>query len=299
MSIRAWFLSAIMRRTIRKQFDSFEDAESFRKVLAESGSLTPQTPDHIAVEPVNIEGVDCEWIAGKDADFSRVLIYLHGGGYVIGGPDSHRDIAWRLSEAGAMRVLLVDYRLAPEHPFPAAVEDATTCYRHLIDHGYDPARIAIAGDSAGGGLTIATMLHLKNLGMPLPNCAVVYSPWADLSNSGDSIVANEKKDVMLTPAALKKFATLYLGERDPKAPLASPLFGDLTGLPPILIHASDSEILQSDSERLARRLREAGGDVELKLWPKMPHVFPVFAARIPEGKVALEETGDFLRKRIH
>ena len=225
-----------------------------------------------------------------------MLVYFHGGGYVFGGLDSHRDIGWRLARAGNMRVLMVDYRLGPENQFPAALEDATQCYRYLIDQGFKPHKIAIGGDSAGGGLTVALLYNLRNLGLPMPGGCILLSPWTDLSMSGDSMSMNESVDPMLSKSILEKMAEYYLGQRDRKAPLASPLFGDVSGLPPIYIQVGSLEVLKSDAERLADKIRTAGGEVLLEVWPGMFHVFQVFAARVPEGRRAIAKLGEFLSK---
>ncbi|MEX2327826.1 MAG: alpha/beta hydrolase, partial [Pseudomonadales bacterium] len=288
-------ISFVIRHTMKKQFANIGDVEAFRRRMQTSTRMMPSIPDHVSCSPVDAGGVACEWIVSDQADSDRVLMYLHGGGYVFGGPDSHRDLASRLSEAAGMRVLLVDYRLAPESPFPMALEDATDCYRWLLGEGFDPVRIAIGGDSAGGGLTVATMVNLKNLGLPLPAAAILLSPWTDLSGSGDSVAENEKADPMLSAAALDTFAGLYLGDRDRRAPLASPLFADLAGMPPVLVQVGSTEILLSDAHRLVAKLREAGGKALIDIWPKMPHVFQVLAARIPEGKQAIIQLGEFLK----
>lgn len=295
MSIRATIISFVIRHTMKKQFANIDDVEAFRARMQTSARMTPAVPATVSCTPVDVGGVACEWITGEYTDEDRVLMYLHGGGYVFGGPDSHRDVAYRLGAASGMRVLLVDYRLAPESQFPAALEDATSCYRWLLEEGFAPEKIAIGGDSAGGGLAVATMVNLKNLGLPLPGAAILLSPWTDLSGSGDSVIKNAQSDPMLSPAALNTFATFYLGDRDRRAPLASPLFADLSGLPPVLIQVGSTEILLSDAQRLADKIRAAGGKALIDVWPKMPHVFQVLAARIPEGKRAIVQLGDFLK----
>lgn len=294
MSIRAGLMRFLFRRTIKKQFDGMEDVAAFKAQMADADRMAPKVPKHVEVVPLTLGDVTCEWLGPKN---DNVLMYLHGGGYVFGGLDSHRDIGWRLGEAAGMRVLMVDYRLAPEHPFPTAVEDATACYRWLIDEGYAPANIAIGGDSAGGGLTVATLMNIRNLGLPLPQSAVLLSPWLDLSLTGDSLTINAVADPMLTAHGLEKMAGAYLGDRDRRASLASPLFGDLRGLPPMMIQVGSTEILLSDSQRFVDKFREAGGEVELDVWPKMPHVFQVFARRIPEGRAAIAKLGAFLKHR--
>jgi acetyl esterase/lipase len=296
MSIRASLISLVMKYTIRKQFDQLSDASALREALGSAANLGGKLPDRVSVVSLAIGDLKTEWVAVDGCDQNKVILYLHGGGYVVGGPEGYRDIAWRLSELAGCRILLVDYRLAPENPFPAALEDATVAYRWLLEEGFSPNNIGLCGDSAGGGLSVATSVNLKNLGLPQPACALLMSPWIDLANTGESIERNKALDCILTPRALEKFAEFYLGERDRKAPLASPLYADLSSLCPMMIHVGSTEILYSDSERLAEKLTGAGGRAEFEVWPKMPHVFPVFAARIPEGKVALEKMAEFFKR---
>jgi epsilon-lactone hydrolase len=298
VSIRAALISFIMKRTIKRQFDSLDDVATFREQMADAGALSASTPSDVAVVPTEIKGVACEWVTRGDTDQNQVLVYFHGGGYVFGSPESHRDLAWRLAEKTAMRILMVDYRLAPEHPFPAAIDDATACYRGLLEDGFEAHNIAFGGDSAGGGLAAAALLNLKNFGLPQPRCAVLLSPWLDLTLSGESIQTNQDAEAVLTPKALQTMASRYLGDLDPAAPLASPLFGELSGLPPMLIHVGSTEILRNDAERFHNKIKLSGGESELTVWKKMPHVFQVFASRIPEGKTAIVELADFLKTKL-
>lgn len=288
----------LLRQTVKKQFDNFDDVPAFRARMDNSARLMPKLPAEVRVVATAASGVSCEWISAPGTRDETVLMYLHGGGYVFGGLDSHRDIGWRLAAAAKMRVLMVDYRLAPEHPFPAALEDATNCYRWLLEEGFDPGNIAIGGDSAGGGLSVSLLINLRNLGLPLPAACILLSPWTDLSMSGDSIAKNGPVDPMLSKSALEKMAGYYLGKRDRKAPLASPLFGDVAGLPPTYIQVGSLEVLRSDAERLADKMRDCGGEVLLEVWPGMFHVFQVFAARVPEGREAIDKLGEFLTKKI-
>lgn len=294
MSIRASLISFILRRTLKKQFDTIDDVVAFRQKMDEAGDLGGRIPNKVRIVPQTINDIPCEWVTTDDTDQNRVVLYLHGGGYVFGSPTSHRGLAWRLAEETGARVLMVDYRLAPEHPFPAALEDATQCYRWLLEEGFDTNSIAIGGDSAGGGLALATLVNMKNLGLDLPACGILLSPWLDLSDSGKSVESNADNDAMLTPKALNIMAKHYLGELDRTAPLASPLFADLSGLPPLLIHVGSGEILLSDAESCTAKIKEANGEVSLKIWPNMPHVFQVLASRIPEGKVAIKELANFV-----
>ncbi len=291
-------MSFLMRRTVKPQLENIgDDVSGVRKRMNSANGLMPKLPSDAIVEKVEADGVPCEWVSSEQADSHRILLYLHGGGYVFGGLDSHRYLAWQLSRSSGMKVLLVDYRLAPENQFPAAVEDVTACYRWLLGEGYKPGQIAIGGDSAGGGLALATMVNLKNLGLAQPAGAILLSPWLDLTGSGLSVASNAKADAILSPAALHSFARFYLGDLDRKAPLASPLFADLSGLPAILVHVGSTEILLSDAQSLVENIKNTGGEIALDIWPKMPHVFQLFSQRIPEGKVAIEQLGQFIRKR--
>jgi acetyl esterase/lipase len=251
----------------------------------------------VQVEPVDIDGIAAEWLSAPGADPERVMLYLHGGGYVICSVNTHRDLASRLSRAAAARVLIIDYRLAPEHPHPAAVDDAVNAYRWLLGRGIDPTRTTIAGDSAGGGLTVAALLALRDQQERLPAAAVCLSPWVDLEATGESMVTKADVDPMVKPEILRKMAAHYLGGLDPRTPLAAPLHADLSGLPPLLIQVGTAETLLDDATRLAAKAREAGGDVTLEPWEDMVHVWHIFAPLLPEGQRAIERIGEFVRQR--
>jgi acetyl esterase/lipase len=259
-------------------------------------SLFP-VADDVRSEPVDANGVPAEWISTPAAEDQRVILYLHGGGYVIGSIATHRDMVSRLGRAAAARALSVDYRLAPEHPFPAAVDDATDAYRWLLSTGVDPARLVIAGDSAGGGLTVATLVALRDAGDPLPAAAVCVSPWADLECRGESITSKADLDPILRQESILKWGKLYLGDADPRTPLASPIHADLAGLPPLLIMMGTAELLFDDATRLAERAQAGGVDVTLEPWEEMIHAWPIFAALLPEGQQALDRMGNFIRER--
>jgi acetyl esterase/lipase len=259
-------------------------------------SLFP-VADDVRSEPVDANGVPAEWTSTPAAEDQRVILYLHGGGYVIGSIATHRDMVSRLGRAAAARALSVDYRLAPEHPFPAAVDDATDAYRWLLSTGVDPARLVIAGDSAGGGLTVATLVALRDAGDPLPAAAVCVSPWADLECRGESITSKADLDPILRQESILKWGKLYLGDADPRTPLASPIHADLAGLPPLLIMMGTAELLFDDATRLAERAQAGGVDVTLEPWDDMIHAWPLFAALLPEGQQALDRMGNFIRER--
>ena len=291
MSLRAKIVGAVIRRSMKKRLASFNDAEEVRG-LTNTPSSAP--PDGIGVQAVDAAGVAAEWIESRDAKPHKVILYLHGGGYVFGGLDSHREIAWRLAKQTGQRVLLLDYRLAPEHQFPAPVDDAYAAYCWLLGEGYSAENLIVAGDSAGGGLAIALALKLKDEGVQLASALVLMSPWADLTLSGATIDANDASDVMLSRGALQRFADIYLGDQDAAHPYASPLFGDLSGLPRTYVIVGDGEVLRSDSDRLAKGIEAAGGEISLKVWPGMMHVFPVAARLIPEGRQAIQDVGHFI-----
>ncbi|MGE5595554.1 MAG: alpha/beta hydrolase [Hyphomicrobiales bacterium] len=254
--------------------------------------------DDISVEPVDAGGVPAEWISAPNAEPANVVLYLHGGGYVLGSPTTHRDLAARISRASGARVLLIDYRLAPEHPFPAAVDDALAAYRWILAQGIDPAAVAIAGDSAGGGLTLATLLALRDAGGPLPASAACISPWTDLTGTSKALETRAHLDPMVQREGLLQMAASYLGGADPKTPLASPLFGDPTGLPDLLIQVGTSETLFDDGARFAARACEAGVAVTFEPWQDMIHVWHAFAPILPEGQAAIERMGEFIRARL-
>ena len=245
---------------------------------------------------VNAGGVTAEWVTAEGASDSRVVLYFHGGGYIIGSPRTHRAMLAHLSRDASARVLSLDYRLAPEHPFPAPVEDSVAAYRWLLSEGYDPARTAVAGDSAGGGLTVAMMVQTRYVGLPLPGAAVCISPWVDMEGLGESMKTRAAADPMVGRENLMVSAKTYLGGADPRAPLAAPLYADLHGLPPILIQVGDAEVLLDDSTRLAGIAREAGVEVQMDVWDDMIHVWHVFAPILPEGKQAISQAGEFIKK---
>ena len=250
------------------------------------------------VERFAIGAIDAEWIAAPGADPTRIILYLHGGGFRIGSIRSHRDIIQRLSEAAEARVLAIDYRLTPEHLFPAPVEDALAAYRWLLESGHAPGRIAIAGDSAGGGLALACMLAAREARFPLPCAAYLMSPWTDMTASGASYDTRATRDPMHQRAMILGMAKGYLGKTgDARAPLASPLFADLRGLPPMLVQCGGREVILDDSTALVGRAREAGVDCELDIHEPMIHVFQMFA-ELPEAQKALARAGDFLAAKL-
>ncbi len=250
----------------------------------------------VKCEPVSAGGVKAEWVDAPGADPNRAILYLHGGGYVIGSINTHRSLAGRLSRASKARVLLIDYRLAPENPHPAAVEDAVAAYRWMLQQGLKPSRIAVSGDSAGGGLTVATLVAIRDAKLAMPAAGVPISPWVDLEGIGDSMTTKATVDPIVQKAGLLQMAQAYLAGKDPRTPLAAPLYADLSGLPPLLIQVGTAETLLDDASRLAERARKAGVQVTYEPWENMIHVWHLFAPMLDEGQQAIERIGAFVQE---
>ena len=275
-----------------------EKSPSVREMRAafEKDTQVFSVAEDIQCEPVEAGDVPAEWITAPGATEERVVLYLHGGGYTIGSINTHREMVSRLARAAGARALLIDYRLAPEHPHPAALEDSMAVFRWLLSRGTDPSKMAIAGDSAGGGLAVATMVALRDAKEPLPSAAVCLSPWVDLEGTGESYETKADVDPMVTREDISINAKRYAGEADLRAPLISPLYAELRGLPPMLIQVGTSEVLLDDSTRLAECARAAGVDVALEPWDDMIHVFQFFASMLPEGRQAIDRIGEFIRE---
>jgi len=277
-----------------KMAQAGNDMKAMRAVM-EGMSAFPSAGE-TKCTPVNAGGVPAEWVAAAGAADDRVILYLHGGGYVMGSIATHREMVARLSKASGARALVIDYRLAPEHPFPTAVDDATAAYRWLLSQNIKPSRIVVAGDSAGGGLALATLLALRDAKAPLPAAGVCLSPWVDMEGTGASMTTRAKADPVVQKQGLLGMAQLYLGGKDPKSPLAAPLHADLRGLPPLFIQVGDSETLLDDSTRVAEKAKTAGVKVDLEIWPEMPHVWQLFAPFLPEGQQAIDKIGKYVQQ---
>jgi monoterpene epsilon-lactone hydrolase len=268
-----------------------------RVTFAPAGRPHP-VPDDVQVTEVTAGGVPAYWLDAQGTDAGRVLIFLHGGGFEFGSVRSDGELAARLGRAAGMRVLFPEYRLAPEHHFPAAIDDVIAAYRWLrTDQGLNASSIAVAGDSAGGGLAVGLLVATRDAGEALPAAAALMSPTVDLTSSGASMTERVDQDPISTPAMLRQFAADYLAGADPRTPLASPLFAALTGLPPLLVLVGTADLLLSDSERLAAKADRAGVDVTLEIGEGLPHVYPLMLGT-PEAAEATEEIGKFLRARL-
>lgn len=288
-------LDSLIQMLKAQPIDPDASIEKTRAGFEQMTVMLPVEAD-VKCEPVSAGGVKAEWVAAPGADAGRAILYLHGGGYVIGSINTHRAMAGRISRAAKARVLLIDYRLAPEHPFPAAVEDSVAAYRYMLAQGIRPGRIAIAGDSAGGGLTIAALVAIKEAKLPMPAAGVGLSPWVDLEGIGESMTSKAKADPMVQKDGLLQMAAAYLNGKDPRSPLAAPLYADLSGLPPLLIQVGTAETLLDDSTRLAERARKSGVNVTLEPWEDMVHVWQVFAPMLDEGQQAIDKIGAFVLK---
>jgi monoterpene epsilon-lactone hydrolase len=272
--------------------------EQSRKGLEQLASLVKLSED-VSIENIKVDDMAANWISTPKSNREKIVLYLHGGGYMEGSLKSHQDLAIRIAQASKTRVLLIDYRLAPEHPFPAALDDTERAYKWLLEENNgSPKNIAIAGDSAGGGLILCTLIKLRDEGIALPAAAVCLSPWTDLAMTGESIKANAKIDPWMKPSDLYFMAELYIGDNDPRNPLISPIYGKLKGLPPILIHVGSAEILLDDSIRLAEKAKFEGVDVSIEIWDEMLHVFQAFADWAPEGQEAINKIGTYIQSKL-
>ena len=290
-------LEKINQMLMANRADPNATVEESRRATEAAGAAFP-VPAGVVPGEGAVGGVPGLWLDAPVASDQRVVLYMHGGAYVIGSARSFARLAAEVAIAAGVCCFSLDYRLAPEHPFPAAVDDAMAAYNGLLQRGFQPAQVAFAGDSAGGGLTIATLLACRDHGLAMPACAVVLSPWLDLTLTGDSMQRCVDSDLVLTAPRLAARAKLYLGSTSNRHPLASPLFGDLTGLPPLLMHASSAELLCDDAVRFAARAAAAGVRVTLDIWPGMPHDWHRFTPMLSEAREGVAAAGRFLAAQL-
>ncbi len=278
--------------------DPSESAAERRARVDANAAATPLA-DGVIKQDIEISGVPgAAWLhpEAQDLESLPALLFFHGGGYRVGSIISHQGFASHLASLVPARILLIDYRLAPENPFPAAVEDCLAAYRWMLDTGIDPVRIAFIGDSAGGGLVGAVMLEARDQGWPLPGAGICLSPWVDLTNSSSSHAERDELDVMFGHDDAVTAASWYLNGHDPRDPLASPLFGDWEGMPPMLVHAGDQEVLLDDATGFASVLESAGVEVDLRIWPGMIHDFQIMYPNYPEAIEGTEAIAAFARR---
>ncbi|HQR24384.1 MAG TPA: alpha/beta hydrolase [Steroidobacteraceae bacterium] len=292
-SLRARLTNAFLRVTTKSMWKPGLDIHKIRVHSAKMDARIARKPLPIATEPAEVAGVKATWYGDRSLEANGTILYLHGGAWCLHLPAIFSRHAARLSQLTGMRILLPDYRLAPEHPFPAGVDDCYTAYRWLVEHGYAQRPLAVAGDSAGGSLTLTTLMQARDAGLPLPNCAVMLSPSTDLLPSAPSWTYNSAADPMFGPGAVDLLPKIYCPGMDRTNPLLSPLFGKWHGLPPLLFHAGSTEMILDDSVRAHDRARQAGVAAEIEVWIEMPHVFQVFSW-LPESKLAMRRIADFI-----
>jgi monoterpene epsilon-lactone hydrolase len=295
MSLRAELVRLGLRWLLQGNGVAALPIDRVRERIARFERWVPRPPADTETCQGQLGGVPAVRIATKTSRPERNILFLHGGGYVSGSPELYRHITWRIAAAAQARLTAIDYRLAPEHPFPAALDDALAAWLALLAEGADPRRAVVMGDSAGGGLALALGLRLRDEGVPSPAAIVALSPWTDLALTGESV--KRSADPMQSADIAARFATLYLNGADPRNPYASPLYGDAAGLPPSLIQVGGDEMLLDDSVRMAERLRSAGCEVALEIWPRMPHVWHTFASVMPEARRAIARVGTFVHQR--
>ncbi len=292
-SIRSRLCRILTKTLVAPKFNPNVPLEKARKGMEDVAKLS-RLPPKTQVEQVAFGGISAEWVFREKAPEDRVVLYLHGGGYNVCSPNTHRELAARIALHCSAKALVPDYRLAPEHPFPCALEDALSAFRWLLGRGLKGHQIAIAGDSAGGGLSLATAISLRDEGDPLPASIACISPWTDLTMTGNSIEANANVDPMLNASILKMWADNYVGTGDPRSPLVSPLYADLNGLPPLLIHLGTQEVLIDDSMRLVKKAEADDVDVTFQVYDQLWHVFHLNARLMPEAKSAVLEFAVFI-----
>jgi epsilon-lactone hydrolase len=300
MSLQNQALTWALRRWIKPK-SLRNQGVSAARALTERVPFRAKLPPSWRIRTEDVTALKGEWIEPTMLNHSarnRCILYFHGGAYVAMSSRTHRSVTSRLAAWSDASLFALDYRLAPEHPFPAALDDALAAYRALIAAGADPSRMALAGDSAGGGLALALLLALRDRHDPLPAAAVLFSPWTDLAATGDSIIVNNEADALFFGSWVAPEARHYLGDTPATNPLASPVYADLTGLPPLLIQASDSEVLLDDSRRVFENAKRFGVEATLQVWQGVPHGWQIFAPILPEGRVALREASAFVASRL-
>jgi len=296
VSIQNYLVRGLLKAANKNKNVENHTVEKVRRSLNRL-TLIAKIPRGVTYENVSCEGVNCEWAVPANLKHKGAVLYLHGGAYVSGSLDTHRALVGRIARASRTKCLSVEYRLAPEHPFPAGLEDAIKTYQWLLKQGYDHKKIVIAGDSAGGGLTIATLLKLRDENLPLPIAGVCMSPWLDLECTGDSGWKMKRQDPMLKFEFGKIYAGYYMPNGDFKNPYVSPYYADPSGLPSIYIQVSGSELILDDSTRFATKAKVAGVDIEVEVWHKMVHVWQAFGPILPEAMKAIKKLGEYIEQK--
>jgi acetyl esterase/lipase len=286
-------------RALVKARPHFTSPIDVRRQAWDALSARFPTPPDVGIERISLDGVSGLRVSPPGINDNGVILFFHGGGFVLGSARSHQELLSRLAASAVCKGISIDYRLAPEHPFPQGLEDCVAAYAWLLENGHDARRIALAGDSAGATFVVAVMLAARQRGLPLPACGVCWSGWYDLTASSASFTTNADRDYFVPPGFAQSAPTLYLQGADIRSALASPIFGDLRGFPPILIQVGEPEVLVDDSRWLARRLGEAGSEAKLEVWDHMPHIWQFFGQILDEGREATLRSGAFIRQHVY
>lgn len=298
MSIQLYLLRPLLRFQIKRRFKKNPDVFELRPIMEEALGMQKNPPADIIFDQTTLRGVPTERISAPGTSTHAALFYIHGGGWVAGSPKNHRPLTWRLTRQLGIPIYAPDYRLAPEHPFPAGLDDCLAAWRALLDTGLPASSIVIGGDSAGGNLALALALRLKDENLPLPAALVCLSAATDLASTGASITSNARADALFIPEMMATVEARYFPGHDAREPYISPLYGDAKGLPPTLFQVGATEMLLDDSTRMAAKIRDAGGAAELEVWPKVWHVWHLMADRLPEGEKAIANIVAFIRKHL-
>jgi acetyl esterase/lipase len=297
ISRRARFIRWLTSRYIHKLDLPNAPVDKMRRRLDQLGRLV-RPARHVAIEKTEIAGLHAEWYRPEAATPGKVLLYIHGGAYALGSCDSHRKLVTHIARAAGIEAVLFEYRLAPEHPFPAGLDDTLAAYRALLDKGFSAEDVFIGGDSAGGGLTMALLLQLRHAGIDLPRAALMLSPFLDMTASGESVKTRAQQEPWFNAEDIVVVIRHYCPDQDLKNPLLSPVYANVAGMPPMLIQVGDDEILLSDSTRIADKLTAAGCDVQLEVFPEMWHVFQLFVGKMPESRAAIKKIGAYIKSHI-
>lgn len=298
MSLQLVILNQLVRWQIKRRFRKNPDVQLLRPLMQQMEARTSRLPAGIAVEDLSLGGIPTERLSAPGADESRTFLYIHGGGFVGGSPRTHRPLTWRLAKQVGVPVHAIDYRLAPEYPYPAALDDCVAAYRALLDKGYAAKSIVVGGDSAGGNLTLALALRLKAEGVALPAALICLSPATDMTGTGASRHENAEADSLFVEEMFDSLKPAYFHGLDERDPFLSPLFGDVTGFPPVLLQVGEREMLRDDSVRMAENLKAAGVETVLEVWPKVWHVWQLNADMLPEGREAITHITRFARQHL-
>lgn len=298
MSLQLTLINLLIRWQVKRKFRKNPDVQLLRPLMKQMEARSSKLPQDISVEYLNLGTVPAERLSAPGGRDDAAFLYIHGGGFVAGSPLTHRPLTWRLAKEIGVSVYAIDYRLAPEHCYPAGLDDCVTAYKALLEKGISAKSILVGGDSAGGNLTLALTLRLKAEGLPLPAALICLSPATDMTGGGESQVTNAESDAMFVPEMMGSLMPVYCPGVDERDPFVSPLFGNLEGFPPTLFQAGEDEMLRDDSVRMADALKAAGAEATIEVWPKVWHVWQLNADMLPEAREAIAHIVRFAKQHI-